>query len=1102
MGDDFIPDAEFQPDQPIQGATIQRLLPTPVRALLGQIQDRPSPGDSIQPVDDPFTAAAGAALAGPAMRGAGMAMDGAGQLLTDDAGQLKLPGKQPLNMETLPRQMRAIDQGFDPTQTWYHGSDSDIKAFKPSKFGDDVKYGKGVYLTNDPQHAEMYTTGYPDGESHPAPLAGGNITPAHLSVQNPLNLEEQIPPALGEDLWKEIQGARTAYPMKPNAKNLYLKEFPGRSILELAQTSGVPAQTVTGLAEKHGFDSIQHKDQITVFDPKKIRSKFAEFDPAKRGKSGLSFASGGVAPGDFIPDARFTPDPAPSQGPSPAGAPASQGFIPDSQFKPDDETFGTPGQQFLTGVEGAAQGVLGPVAPAIERAFGANPENIRLRAETNPWAHGVPEALTFGASALTGVGEAGLLAHAGEGAAAALKLGGEGANVGSKLAAGAAKMATEMGIYQAGDEASKAILSDPNQSAGSAISNVALSTLLGGGLGAPFAALGMGAKSIMNSQILKDFTDRLAFRGANINPNEMLQHEVEGAINGYHEMGSEVGGANGIKSAALKNILPEMSPKITEQAQGLVTRVQQEIDKLGDDPLAKRLQSSLDEYSSAVTPQSPAYGGTPAPDLEPSQVFDATNRFKQQLQDWSKFSKLAPPPIAERDFISSAKSLSHDFRTALEDPETWGKAAELQTKLNDAWHSAIKPAQQIESKFMSWVGNERKIDPVKFNTYVNQAGRVADPTNRQQIMKVFADAMEKFQDATSLAYDRAGIPNPHPPIGMTSIRESLGKPSVGMKLADTWHDKIGAHTMGAGLGGGVGGLLGHATGIPEAGFAGAYLGRWALGPVFSAVIKPMMERGASLPAVESTLSYAKSVLYGTHSLTNAAASVFGNASKTVPALLAPAHADLEKMDDKLKEVAANPSKLMNVAGNLGDYMPDHAQAVAQTVMGGANYLNSQRPSNPKQSPLDADIPVSKAQNAPFYRSLAIAERPLLAFKHIADGTLLPQDVKVIQTVYPAYYKKMSQELASEMTTHLSQDGHIPYKVRQSMSLFLGQTLDSTMAPQNIQSIQAIYAQGKASPQQGAQSQGGKPKGSPSKLGKMANNLRTPEQARADRANQG
>ncbi len=95
--------------------------------------------------------------------------------------------------------------------------------------------------------------------------------------------------------------------------------------------------------------------------------------------------------------------------------------------------YGNPVQQVLAGIEGAAQGAIGPFAPAIERGLGVKPEGIRGREEANPWTHGISEAIGLGGSAMLGIGEAPLVNMAGEGAAKLAGLGAEGASTISKI---------------------------------------------------------------------------------------------------------------------------------------------------------------------------------------------------------------------------------------------------------------------------------------------------------------------------------------------------------------------------------------------------------------------------------------------------------------------------------------------------------------------------------------------------------------------------------------------------------------------------------------------------------------------------------------------
>ena len=178
--------------------------------------------------------------------------------------------------------------------------------------------------------------------------------------------------------------------------------------------------------------------------------------------------------------------------------------------------YGTPGQAAIAGIEGAGRGVLGPIFTGAERLAGISPEGIRLRQEANPWVSGLSEfgsfagttALTLGASAEARAAvEAGeITAKAAQGTSSAAKIAqnftlpglvekfGAGAQsaVGlgdasglAKILAVPVKLGAEWGAYRGVDEINKAIEQDPDQTIGTAASNIGLSTLFGAGLGVP-----------------------------------------------------------------------------------------------------------------------------------------------------------------------------------------------------------------------------------------------------------------------------------------------------------------------------------------------------------------------------------------------------------------------------------------------------------------------------------------------------------------------------------------------------------------------------------------------------------------------------------------
>lgn len=204
----------------------------------------------------------------------------------------------------------------------------------------------------------------------------------------------------------------------------------------------------------------------------------------------------------------FTPDPEPVPATSSPTSTDGIDFTPDNQDAALQDKYGSPGQQGIAALEGAAKGLAGPAATAAEKALGVPGEDVEGRAAANPVTHYTSEAagligpalLTGGASELS---QAGVLGQAG--ADAAKLVGAEGA-VGT-----AVKMGVENALFTLGDEVSKAINGSPDSIQTAAV-HTGLSGLLGAGVGYPLgkaSELWMSKFGNTAEEFTKDFTDRL-----------------------------------------------------------------------------------------------------------------------------------------------------------------------------------------------------------------------------------------------------------------------------------------------------------------------------------------------------------------------------------------------------------------------------------------------------------------------------------------------------------------------------------------------------------------------------------------------------------------
>lgn len=182
----------------------------------------------------------------------------------------------------------------------------------------------------------------------------------------------------------------------------------------------------------------------------------------------------------LVDDSSATQAPAPNVGDSHQGV--SFDSLPD-----DNEKYGTLGQTAIAGLEGAAQGIAGPVATFAEHGIlGVPKADILARQQANPITHGIGEAAGLTAGLMAGTGEAAVMTKAGELATEALGIGNlaKEASWGAKVGSSAVQQAAEMAVLQGSDEASKLLLKDPEASSESAIANIGMAAALGGAGGA------------------------------------------------------------------------------------------------------------------------------------------------------------------------------------------------------------------------------------------------------------------------------------------------------------------------------------------------------------------------------------------------------------------------------------------------------------------------------------------------------------------------------------------------------------------------------------------------------------------------------------------
>ena len=155
------------------------------------------------------------------------------------------------------------------------------------------------------------------------------------------------------------------------------------------------------------------------------------------------------------------------------------------------QQYGTTGQQIATGLEGAASAATFGLSTGAEQMFGiSNAEDIRQRRAENPGSYMAGQVAGLIGSTLLGneAGAASLLREAGEAGAAAVGLGAPVSTL-AKVGSAATRASIENMLFQSGDEVSRMLAKDPNQSIETAAADIGMAGLIGAGVGAGFGSI-------------------------------------------------------------------------------------------------------------------------------------------------------------------------------------------------------------------------------------------------------------------------------------------------------------------------------------------------------------------------------------------------------------------------------------------------------------------------------------------------------------------------------------------------------------------------------------------------------------------------------------
>jgi len=200
--------------------------------------------------------------------GTGKGVDYFRQLLgmgPEEGGITSLP------MDEASRTARATEQGFNVDMPLYHGTSTDIQEFAIRKKSTG-EFGPAVYLTNLPKEAGEYAGTHDLGKNF---TESRNIVPVYARLKNPMRIRSP------NEFWDRYKG-------KTDAKAVEAAKADGFDGIIIERPYKIWDDSSNSLVDT-GEISVHY----VVFDPKNVRSRFAEFDPAQSESPDISKAAGG-----------------------------------------------------------------------------------------------------------------------------------------------------------------------------------------------------------------------------------------------------------------------------------------------------------------------------------------------------------------------------------------------------------------------------------------------------------------------------------------------------------------------------------------------------------------------------------------------------------------------------------------------------------------------------------------------------------------------------------------------------------------------------------------------------------------------------------------
>lgn len=812
--------------------------------------------------------------------------------------------------------------------------------------------------------------------------------------------------------------------------------------------------------------------------------------------------------------------------------------MPDG-FELDEDKYGGVGGSLKSFGLGAARGAsLGLSDVGLTKSGLVNPQTIQGLQEENPISSFAGEAAgVVGSSVLAPelapaslIGKAGAavttgakaikLARLAEDGTLAAKVLGAGGDIAAHAAGSAVEGAAFAGI---GNTLNEYALGDPGLNGEKIVDNFSKGALWGGALGGALksAAIGIppavtaardGMENLRNTlwgtgvggdaglagKIAPEskFTEAVGHRMTNLNVNQQtdLLNSTADNLNEVHNN----------TQTAIKDLNRSLRPQEIDalidtadpnKVMGAVGEIHQAmssaVEKMEANPAlySSNAAAKISQHIEQLENKMEEIGKKPIFDSVPSSLFNDLKDIKQSLGNWG-YGIMDPTKGDTKNILTGLSNLVSD---KLKDPDIFGHVgssyAAHDALLKDVYQFIGpngKPTNKL-SGLMRNTGTRTKPNFEFDSTKLGGAFKNSEMTSgrsKLEALNDYFDVLKKLPD--HLENTHANVPNDISFSGkeLSSMLEKRQQSvsDAGQKYLEAVKNQKGAL--------GFKDMLAATVGFAHPVVGAAY-------EAYNIATKPFQYMNALAQVERMVGKTTEAIGKGASSVFEPSLRVVGRAKGAlIPALTADQHEDTRK---DLAQVTSNPQmmidKLNAATEDMHNVAPDMASSTQQAMMRASQFLQSKMPTQGQTNPFEEKYEPSQMELAQFNRYLSIVNKPTSVFDLMKHNLMGPEAVETLSVVYPKLYDHMKDVMLKEMTARLDKKETVPFSVKQQISMFMGQPVDSSLSPQSILANQMAM---QANERQNQMAQGGA-KPSTTGMQKMTIASRTGVQRDRDKA---